>query len=280
MNSHTLLDANAERPWNVTEALRGRSRSRTVVARNLSWSVLEAGQGSETLVFLPGTLGTVEIFYKQLLKFSEHCRVVILGYPGECDPEAMTASFHALLGELGIDTAHFVGSSLGGYWLQVLLRNDTARVKSLVLGNTFIDPSRLRFLRMFSPSFLASHEPDGVKAEWLDFVQALPDLELRDFLLEAVGVRQSAAELDGRSRTISLAEPTRALNLPADRVTILWCEDDKVISAETWRELVSAYPDARQVRLPAGGHYPHLLMSDAYNNEIAYRVGLRHAQAI
>ncbi|WP_439682704.1 alpha/beta fold hydrolase [Cupriavidus oxalaticus] len=258
--------------WSVSELLQGRSQARTMVAGGLSWSVLEAGQGRETLVLLPGTLGTVEVFYKQLLKFSETCRVVVLGYPGTSDPQAMTASFRELLKELDIDKAHFVGSSLGGYWLQVFLRGDTSRVKSLVLGNTFQDPARLRFLRMFNPAFLAENEPDGVKEAWLGFVQALPNPELRDFMLEAVGARQSAAELDGRSRTIACADRVAPLDLPSERITLLWCEDDKVIRPETWEELASAYPDARKVQLPAGGHYPHLLMSDAYNDEIRYRL--------
>ncbi|MBP0622328.1 alpha/beta fold hydrolase [Cupriavidus consociatus] len=265
--------------WSVSEVLRGRSERRTVVAGGLAWSVLEAGQGRETLVLLPGTLGTVEVFYKQLLKFSETCRVVVLGYPGASNPEAMAASFRELLKELDIDKAHFVGSSLGGYWLQVFLRGDTARVKSLVLGNTFLDPARLRFIRMFSTAFLAENDPDAVKDAWLGFVQALPNPELKDFMLEAAGARQSAAELDGRSRTIAVANPVAPLDLPSDRITLIWCEDDKVIHAETWKELVSAYPDARRVELSTGGHYPHLLVADDYNDEIQYRVNCRYGQA-
>ncbi len=258
--------------WSVTEALRGRSQARTVVAGGLAWSVLEGGQGPETLVLLPGTLGTVEVFYKQVLKFSEACRVVVLGYPGESDAQAMTASFRELLQELDIGEAHFVGSSLGGYWLQVFLQGDTARVKSLVLGNTFVDPARLRFLKMFDPAFLAGSEPDGVKDAGLGFVHALPNVELRDFMMEAVGARQAAVELDGRSRTIAHAGRAVPLDLPSGRVTLLWCEDDKVIDADTWDELARAYPGARRVRFPAGGHYPHLLRSGDYNDEVQYRL--------
>jgi len=224
------------------------------------------------IVFLPGTLGTVEVFYKQLLAFSDRYRVVALGYPGNSDAATMTASFRAVLAELDIGAAHFAGSSLGGYWLQVVLHEEVSRIRSLLLGNTFLDPARLRFIQMFDPAFLASTDPAAVKQDWLHFVHALPQPELKAFMLEAVGARQSDAELDGRSRTISVAPRAMPLNLPPDRVTLLWCEDDKVISADTWRELCDAYPGARQARFPYGGHYPHLLAPNEYNQEIAFRL--------
>jgi pimeloyl-ACP methyl ester carboxylesterase len=272
VTSTTLFHADATASWDVAEALAGRSSSQVVTAHGLAWSVLDAGAGADTLVLLPGTLGTVEVFYKQVLEFADRCRVVVLGYPGEHDAQAMTASFRALLDALHIDAAHFIGSSLGAYWLQVFLRDDAQRARSLLLGNTFVDPARLHFIRMFEPSFLASTESAALKEEWLAFVRALPQAELKNFMLEAVGRRQGAAELHGRSRTISLAARAAPIDMPAERITLLSCEDDKVVDANAWRELTETYPGARQVRLTHGGHYPHLLAFDLYNSEIDRRL--------
>lgn len=46
------------------------------------WQVRDSGAGADTLVFLPGLLGTVDVFHQQVAALSPHCRVVVLGYPG------------------------------------------------------------------------------------------------------------------------------------------------------------------------------------------------------
>ncbi|HSV82545.1 MAG TPA: alpha/beta hydrolase [Ramlibacter sp.] len=228
----------------------------------------EAGSGSRTLILLPGTLGTVDIFHRQLAAFSGSCRVLVLGYPGVSSAEAMTASFLQLLEQLGVRSAHFAGSSLGAYWLHVFLREQPRLARSVLLANTFLDPARLRFIRMFDPAYLDSVTPTQLKEAWLAFARELPQAELREFLVDAVGNEQSAEELAGRCRTIATAGRVEPLDLPPGLVRILSCADDRVIAPDTAQEVAAAYPGAQHVRLATGGHYPHLLSATEYNRLI------------
>ncbi|MES2262598.1 MAG: alpha/beta hydrolase [Pseudomonadota bacterium] len=249
------------------------SRRRTVCAQGLDWDVLEAGRGEETLVFLPGTLGTVHIFSRQVLEFSSRYRVVVLGYPGECDIELMSASFFGVLRALGIPAAHFVGSSLGAFWLQEFSCARADFVQSLVLGNTFVDSRRLGFIKMFQAPFLANASAADVKGAWMDFVGNLPASDLKHFLLQDVGVEQDMQELVGRSFTIAHLGRVALSAVPPDRITLLTCDDDRVIAQATAQELADAYPGARHVRFDSGGHYPHVLNPVAYNEVVAGSCG-------
>jgi maspardin len=244
-------------------------RKTRIGSEGLEWTVLELGQGEQTLVFLPGTLGTVEIFSKQLLYFSRACRVLVLGYPGNPDKTSMTASFYARLEELRIAKAHFIGSSLGAYWLQVFTHDRDDVAESLVLCNTFADAEPLQNNPLFVRAFLASTNAEHVKDAWLKFVDGLPPSELRDLQQACVGPFQPAEELRGRAMTIAHAGRTPLSSVPAARITLLSCADDPIISKAMADAMGDAYPEARHVRLQNGGHYPHVSNTAAYNAVIA-----------
>lgn len=238
-------------------------------AAGLEWTVLEMGRGDNTLVFLPGALGTVEIFSKQLLRFSGHSRVLVLGYPGCADKARMTASFHALLQMLEIQHAHFVGSSLGAYWLQVFTHERADGVDSLVLGNTFVDAEPLQGNPLFARAFLERNGADQVKQAWLDFVERLPASELRSLQLAHVGPGQPAEELYGRIATVAHAGRVPLSSVDAGKITLLTCDDDAITHGAMGEALIAAYPGVRHEALAKGGHYPHVNNPAAYDAVIA-----------
>lgn len=258
----------------AARAVGERASKRVIEVQALTWTVLEMGSGDRTLVFLPGALGTVEIFSKQLLRFSPACRVVVLGYPGCADQTEMTASFYALLETLGIDRAHFIGSSLGAYWLQVFTHSRHDVMESLVLGNTFVDAEPLQNNPLFQRPFLQKNSAQQVKDAWLAFLDKLPPSELREMQLAHVGPYQSAEELRGRILTVAHSHRVPLSSAPARQVTLLTCDDDAITHGAMGEALVAAYPGVTHVRLPSGGHYPHVTNPHAYNTVIAHACGL------
>jgi len=253
----------------AVNAVSRRATKSRVNAAGLEWSVLELGQGDTTLVLLPGALGTVEIFSQQVLRFSGHARVVVLGYPGSADKARMTESFYVLLQMLRIEKAHFVGSSLGAYWLQVFTHERTDMVQSLVLGNTFVDAEPLQANPLFARRFLEQGSAAQVKQAWLDFVEGLPASELRSLQLAHVGPHQPAEELHGRIATVANAGRTPLSSVASDKITLLTCDDDAITHGAMGEALSAAYPAVRHERLPRGGHYPHVNNPGAYNAVIA-----------
>jgi pimeloyl-ACP methyl ester carboxylesterase len=135
-----------------------------------------------------------------------------------------------------------------------------------------VDSHRLRFIKMFQPAFLSTASAHDVKQSWLGFINGLPSEELKEFLLKDVGEEQDASELAGRSFTIAHLGRVSLSNVSPDRITLLTCDDDKVITNDTAQELAGAYSGARHIRLPHGGHYPHVLNPSAYRDAISARL--------
>lgn len=248
---------------------------RTCRCAGLDWRVVEAGSGPRTLVFLPGALGTEEVFARQLLRFSHHGRVLLVGYPGHADQTTMTAGFEALMDELRVHQACFVGSSLGACWLQVFTHHRPGLAEHLVLGNTFVDPEPLQANVLFQRSFLDAATADAVKARWVEHLKSLPASLLSDVLLELTAAAQPAEELHGRLLTVAHSGPVPLSRVPASRLTVLSCEDDPITHGVMGEALRQAYPHARHERLPSGGHYPHLSNADAYDRLVAEVCGWR-----
>ncbi len=239
--------------------------TKEIVSDGMCWNVLECGQGERQIVFLPGTLGSVEIFKKQVEAFSANNRVIVLGYPGSSDLERLSDSFWGILESMQVGEPHLVGSSLGAFLLQHFTSRSAHGAQSLVLGNTFVDSHRLRFLRPFDPEFVDHASAGQIKKVWLDFVEKLDSQELRSTLLPMVRDQQSEEELYGRSLAISCLGPVPLSVVAPERICILSCADDPVCNEDIIAQVVSSYSRSRHVRLGSGAHYPHVMNPVEYN---------------
>lgn len=250
----------------------------SLAAEGLEWRVLQGGQGEQALVFLPGALGSGEIFARQIEAFGKSRRVLVLGYPGCNDTARMTRSFLHVIGQLGVETAHLVGSSLGAYWLQVFTHAAPGIARSLVLGNTFVDAEPLQANPLFERAFLERTPAEGVKERWMAFLEQLPPSLLRELLRKLAGELQAAHELHGRLRTVAHAGMVPLSKVDPAAITVLSCDDDLITSEGLSERVHAAYPGANHVRLKRGGHYPHVNEPEAYNHVIAHACGLANKQ--
>jgi pimeloyl-ACP methyl ester carboxylesterase len=186
----------------------------------------------------------------------------------------MTDSFYALLQQLEIAKAHFIGSSLGAYWLQVFTHERSDVVESLVLGNTFVEAEPLQANPLFARPFLNENSAEQVKQAWIEFLGGLPASELREMQLSHVGPYQAAEELRGRLLTVASSGHTPLSSVPRSKITLLTCDDDAITNGAMGEALSRAYPGVRHERLPWGGHYPHVSNPQAYNAVVASACGI------
>jgi pimeloyl-ACP methyl ester carboxylesterase len=106
------------------------------------------------LILIPGVAGCAPLWRRQLPAFSEHFRVYaldIVGQPGKSDP--VTPSFLDddfpvwmvdVLDGLGIERAHFAGTSVGGWMVLRLGIHSPERVEKIVmLSPTGVSRARL-----------------------------------------------------------------------------------------------------------------------------------------
>lgn len=139
-----------------------------------------------TLLLLHAAMGSARRYYAWVPPLSRHYRVVRMDLRGHGNSEIppteqpltldrVVADVAELMDHLGLEAAHIVGNSAGGYLGQQLAMNRAARVRSLMLfGST--------------PGLKNSQAPS-----WIPQIEAKG---LRGFLAETIADRLPLAEVD------------------------------------------------------------------------------------
>jgi maspardin len=240
----------------------------------LTWGVIEthpkkpAKKDAPALLFLPGTLGTAEIFGNQIEALADRVRVVSVTYPMCGNAAKLADGVAGLMERLEIPRVVVAGSSLGGFVAQWLAARHPLRIAALVIGNSLWNPAVLK-LTEIQREQLVRLAPAEHRAIVLDSVRSWPETEtvfseLKKFLIECGTKLLSAQTLKARVLAVQLSPAIPKLQLPAAKILVLDCADDPLIPRAVQDDLVNHYPGAEHVRLPTGGHYPYLTCPDEY----------------
>jgi pimeloyl-ACP methyl ester carboxylesterase len=233
------------------------------------WSFLETEGDGPPIVLLPGSVGTCEVFFKQIAALGSRHRIVAVTYPGIGDPARLADGLAGLQQALGLEDALIAGSSFAAYWLQFFALRHPGRVRKLLLGNGFVEGTALRDHPLFAPSLVLERGPEEVQRIWYDRVSAAPASELREIQLDMLSGRQSADVLHSRLVSVISAAPCPPPSVAAERIVVLDCADDPIITEPMRRAFRDRYPAATAITLPSGGHYPHILNPEGYDAVLA-----------
>jgi len=247
-------------------------------ANGLEWDVIDTGMPSPdapTLVLLPGTLGTASIFRAQIDGLRDIARVIALTYPVERDLGRIVDSLIALLDDLGVDTFHVLGSSLGGFTAQWLADRVPDRIETLFIANSLVDPVPSR--RRMPP---------------LETIEAMNGEQHKEVILKSVAgwdepepvfadlkktLAQNAEAIGGeglKARVLALqnSEAVPPLAVAPERIVIIESDDDPLISADIRRAVEERYQGATVKRFRTAGHYPYVTRPEEYNAIIRERL--------
>lgn len=130
---------------------------------------------------LPGSVGTCEMFFKQIASLSSTFRIISVSYPAEPDPVKLADGLAVLMDGLALKTASILGSSFGGYWAQFLALRHPERVDRLLLGNIFIAPYELFANPLFAPELVRASTALSLQAMWHEAWSRLPTASLSVF---------------------------------------------------------------------------------------------------
>lgn len=245
------------------QALRARHPAKTVTAGGLAWEVVDTGSAGPAVLMLPGAQGSAEVFGAQLLALGGRLRLIALGLPDTAEAEALADGLAALMDALALPAASIAASSFGAHVAQVFAHRHPARVRKLLLGNSFPDPTPYQ-----APDKLASARDtpaEALKQQALDRLASQPDSPLKALLLELVGTRQSAAQLKARMLGLQLARPVPPLGIPAARVTLIECDNDPLVAPPVREAMRARFPGSAAHVIAGGGHYPYVVQPDDYN---------------
>lgn len=263
-----MSDATPSRatPWHLDSTIRRTSSG------GMEWSYIDTGGNGRPLIMLPGSVGTCEMFFKQIASLPQAIRVISVGYPAEPNPDRLADGLGGFLDGLGIDRASILGSSFGGYWAQFFALKYSSRVETLFLGNIFRSPQELFSNPLFSPKLVRESSSEDFQKMWRDRVSQNPDTELKRIQLDMLGGRQTAENLHARFMGVIHAEVCPMPPIPQSQIVVVDCEDDPIIPAASRQDVRDQYPDAELHTLSSGGHYPHILNQKAYDEIIVKKM--------
>jgi pimeloyl-ACP methyl ester carboxylesterase len=243
------------------------------------------GGSGEPLVLIHGFTGTWEIWDPIIAPLEERYEVFIPTLPmhaggpeieGEPTVDLMLERAEALLDEAGIERAHIVGNSLGGYVALRLAANGRAKtVNALAPAGGWAegDPvvgETMDLFQQLQPMIVAAAEnvddvvaTPGGRAIAVQFLTESPEVvsaELtKKIMLGAAGCTEAIA-LAEMGRTADWGFDLDAIECP---IRFVWGTEDKILA---WPGAAARYreglPDADWVILDGVGHCPMLDVPD------------------
>ncbi|KAL6573152.1 hypothetical protein OROMI_012768 [Orobanche minor] len=220
------------------------------------------------LICLPGTAGTADIYYKQIMSLSmKGYRVISVDIPRVWNNQEWVQAFEKFFDVIDVHHIHLYGTSLGGFLALLFAQHRPGRVKSLVLSNAFLDTKYFSAAMpwapvvRWTPSFLLKryvltgipngpHEP--FVADSVDFVVAQVETLSRDDLASRLTLTSDAASVG-------------PLLLSDSSITLMDTNDKCVIPRELKDEVSERFPEARRALIKSGGDFPFLSRPDEVN---------------
>lgn len=220
------------------------------------------------LICLPGTAGTADVYYKQIMSLSmKGYRVISVDIPRVWNHHDWIQTFEKFLDAIDVHHIHLYGTSLGGFLAQLFAQHRPRRVRSLILSNSFLETNSFSAAMpwapfvSWTPSFLLKryvltgirdgpHEP--FIADSVDFVVSQVETLSREDLASRLTLTVSAASVG-------------PLLLSDSFITIMDTNDYCAIPQHLKDEVGERYPGARRASLKTGGDFPFLSRSDEVN---------------
>ncbi len=257
-----------------------------VDAGGLSTRTLLAGTG-EPVIMLHGTSGHLEAFVRNIAVLSEHvaCHAIDMmghGYTDGPDHPYRIPGYvrHVLdyLDVMGIDRAHFIGESLGGWVSGRLAADHPDRVRSLTLvapGGTVANPEVMNRIKTSTRRAvlnddieltrqrlrLLMHDPANATEELVEVRHAIyhrPEFVARlDHLLCLQEMENRRPDLLSTEQMARISAPTR----------IVWGAENPFGDVPEANAMQRAIPGSTLTIYPQCGHWPQHEHAERFNDE-------------
>jgi 3-oxoadipate enol-lactonase len=233
------------------------------------------GEGDTPVLVLSGGLGTTTTMWEpQLPAFTERYRVLRVDHPGHgASPvpdgpvtvERIARALLALLDELGIARASFVGLSLGGMVGQWLGANAADRIDGLVLactgaslGAPEVFAERAALVRAEGTGVVL----DGARERW--FTPASRDAPLARIILDELRA-MSAEGYAACCEAVGAFDFHAELHRVALPTLVIFGEEDSVTPPDVIDALTSGIPDVRATGIPRAAHLANVEQPDEFS---------------
>jgi len=233
----------------------------------------EAGSGPATpIVFLHGVGSDKSVWRPQLAHFGTSRRSVAFDYPGygDSDPapagtsrDEFAAAILSAMQELGIESAHVCGLSLGGVVAIAMHHAAAQRCASLILADTFAIHPEGRAI--YERSLTGSQDLPAMAEARVDVLIAQPaDPEVRREVVETMSRIDPASYRIGAEAVWLADQRDRASEIKTDTLVLVG-DKDKVTPVQLSTELASLVAGAQMQVIAGAGHLVNLETPEAFN---------------
>lgn len=239
-----------------------------------TWSYLLAGQGTETLLLLPGGESIGDVAFPIVQQFEQEYQCLYPSYPPYTTMDALVDGLAALLESLSIERVILFAASFGGDVGQCFVRKYPDKVSKLILLNTGVPDERLGKATQRSKP-LVTFLPMGivrflVKKLLVKALSVRPEEQLfwQSMMYELVAQLTRADMISSFDETIDYRlnyhfTPTD-LATWAGKMLILQSDDDPATKPAMRLALRNLYPQAQIHTFHQAGHTPFLSQPDEF----------------
>jgi pimeloyl-ACP methyl ester carboxylesterase len=240
----------------------------------VTWPYLTGGQGEPPLLLLSGALAIPDISWTSIVNFAARRHMIVPAYPPVMTMDSLVDGIAAVLRHQGIDQAHVLGGSYGGFVAQVFVRRHPQLTRSLVLSHTLAPypetAARLRpFVRLLRWMPMGLVRPlmrrvfRPMMPEWSEETACLLAIfdELVGFALDkkdVIGILERTVDYSVGSFT-----PEDLSGWPG-KMLLVFGEDDPATPPEVRQRLASLYPGCHVHRFEGAGHTTSVTHQDEY----------------
>ncbi len=241
-------------------------------------------ESAPALIFLHGTGGHAEAFFRNLAPHAAHFNTYLIDYLGHGWTDKPDVAYEMpdyvkhlgdFMDALGITSASICGESMGGWIAASFAIAHPERVEKLVLntmGGATMNPTVMQ--TVIDKTMAAVEDPYTHTKPRLEWLMADPGIVTDDLVACRERIYAQPGMKEAMRKILCLQEPeARARNLmTSDNMSmikaptlVIWTTKDPTASVETGREIASWVPGSSFEVMANCGHWPQYEDPDTYN---------------
>ena len=237
----------------------------------IRWKYYTGGNGNKTILFLHGMGGAYNLWWQQITEFENDYKVISYTLPKEINSlKKASEGLLKILEKEGVDQFYIVGTSMGGYIAQYLVKIIPNKIEKVVFGNTF-PPNDLLARQNKKQSSIIPLLPEivfsklGEKKLNEELIPAAKNSKLlKDFLSSLPSDKK---QFKNRYEVVvdkftATPEENSIKRIPK---LIIESDNDPLIPLVLRTEIKQLYPDAKVYTFHNEGHFPYINAAEEYN---------------